>query len=56
MIYKLYPVCKNYIWGGERLLQQYGKQCEQTPVAESWELSCHPDGPTPAAILPISPC
>ena len=46
MIYKLYPVCKNYIWGGSRLLSDYGKQSEQTPVAESWELSCHQDGPT----------
>ncbi len=49
MIYRLYPVCKNYIWGGTRLPSEYGKHSDQTPVAESWELSCHPDGPTALA-------
>lgn len=48
-IFRLYPVCKNYIWGGTRLLRDYGKQSDLTPVAESWELSCHPDGPTALA-------
>ena len=48
-ILKLYPVCKNYIWGGMKLKEIYGKQTELTPVAESWELSFHPDGPTRVA-------
>ncbi len=45
-ILKLYPVCKNYIWGGSKLPEKYGKSAEVLPVAESWELSFHPDGPT----------
>ena len=43
-IEKLRPVFKDYIWGGERLRKEYGKVCELTPLAESWELSVHPDG------------
>lgn len=42
---KLYPVCKNYIWGGDRLVTKYGKR-SGLPCAESWELSFHPDGMT----------
>lgn len=48
-ILKLYPVCKNYIWGGSKLPEKYGKSAEVLPVAESWELSFHPDGPTRVA-------
>ena len=25
MIYKLFPECKDYVWGGERLKTEYGK-------------------------------
>ena len=39
----LKPVCKDYIWGGNRL-REYGKESEKDKIAESWELSCHPDG------------
>lgn len=35
--------CKDYLWGGNRL-RDYGKQSEAARIAESWELSCHPDG------------
>ena len=45
-ILKLYPAYKNYIWGGEKLAQRYGKTADFTPVAESWELSFHKDGET----------
>ncbi|MBE6645194.1 MAG: mannose-6-phosphate isomerase [Ruminococcaceae bacterium] len=45
-IEKLYPVCKDYIWGGNKLKKKYGKITELTPCAESWELSFHKDGPT----------
>ena len=45
-IEKLYPVCKDYVWGGEKLKEKYGKQTDLTPCAESWELSFHKDGPT----------
>lgn len=43
-ILKLRPVYKDYLWGGDRLKTKYGKDTEMTPLAESWELSCHKDG------------
>ena len=43
-IFKLRPVYKDYIWGGERLRTKYGKDTDMTPLAESWELSTHKDG------------
>ena len=42
---KLTPVLKDYIWGGTRLKTDFHKQSELEKVAESWELSCHKDGP-----------
>ena len=45
-IEKLYPDCKDYIWGGMRLVEKYGKQTDKRPCAESWELSFHKDGQT----------
>ena len=39
----LKSVCKDYIWGGNRL-REYGKVSDKERIAESWELSCHPDG------------
>ena len=45
-ILKLYPECKDYIWGGNKLKEKYGKQTDKTPCAESWELSFHKDGLT----------
>ena len=36
--------CKDYIWGGTRLRDEYGKKSDADKVAESWELSCHKDG------------
>ena len=44
MIQRLKPACKDYLWGGVRLKEEYGKQCAITPLAETWELSAHPDG------------
>lgn len=46
---KLYPMkltapCKDYIWGGNRLREEYGKISDADRIAESWELSCHKDG------------
>ena len=40
----LAPAFKDYLWGGDRLAANYGKNTEMRPIAESWELSCHPDG------------
>ena len=41
---KLKAAYKDYIWGGEKLRTKYGKDTDMTPLAESWELSCHKDG------------
>jgi mannose-6-phosphate isomerase len=46
MILKLKPACKDYLWGGTRLREQYGVQSSLDPLAEAWVLSCHPDGPS----------
>ena len=43
---KLSPSYKDYLWGGHRLVDDYNKQYEGEVLAESWELSCHPDGPS----------
>lgn len=42
--FKLSPAYKDYIWGGVKLKERYGKQTELGIVAESWELSAHEDG------------
>lgn len=41
---KLIPPIKDYIWGGTRLRDEYGKQSNLERLAESWELACHNDG------------
>ncbi len=41
---KLDPAFKDYLWGGTRLRDDFGKKCDYDKVAESWELSCHKDG------------
>ncbi len=43
-ILKLTAPCKDYLWGGNRLREEYGKKSEADKIAESWELSCHKDG------------
>ena len=43
---KVKPAFKDYIWGGQKLRTVYGKRTDLSPLAESWELSCHPDGPS----------
>ena len=45
-ILKLKPSCKDYLWGGNRLKTEYGKEYEGDVLAETWELSCHPAGPS----------
>ena len=32
--------------GGTRLREEYGKKIDLTPLAETWECSVHPDGPS----------
>ena len=43
---KLRPSYKDYLWGGHRLVEKYNKEFDGDILAESWELSCHPDGPS----------
>jgi len=45
---KLFPALKDYVWGGTRLRDIYGrdKDCTLDRVSESWEVSIHPDGPS----------
>ena len=45
-IMKLVPTGKDYLWGGTRLREEYGKKIDMTPLAETWECSVHPDGPS----------
>lgn len=41
---KLNPAFKDYLWGGVKLREKYGKQCDLDIIAESWELSAHEAG------------
>ena len=43
-VLKLIAPCKDYIWGGNKLREEYGKKLDSDRIAESWELSCHRDG------------
>lgn len=45
-ILKLKPSCKDYLWGGHRLKDEYGIEYDGQVLAEAWELFCHPDGPS----------
>ncbi len=40
----LKPAGKDYLWGGSRLSDEFSKDLEMEPLAESWECSTHPDG------------
>lgn len=43
----LRPSGKDYIWGGTRLKTEFGKDfLPEDPLAETWECSVHPDGPS----------
>ena len=48
-ILRLQPVGMDYLWGGTRLRDEYGKKIDMTPLAETWECSVHPDGPSVVA-------
>lgn len=52
--FKLSPAFKDYLWGGTRLRDEFGKNCGFDKVAESWELSCHKDGPSTVADGPYA--
>lgn len=42
--FRLAPAYKNYLWGGTRLIDEWGKTPGTETLAESWELASHPDG------------
>lgn len=44
-ILKLKPSCKDYLWGGHRLVDEFHKEYDGPVLAETWELSCYPDSP-----------
>lgn len=46
---KLQPAFKDYLWGGTRLKEVFGKKCEYDIIAESWELSAHSEGQSTVA-------
>ena len=41
---KLTPACKDYLWGGHRLVDEYGIKFDKEICAEAWTLSAHKDG------------
>lgn len=41
---RLKPSFKSYIWGGDSIKMIYKKETPKPPVAESWEISAHPEG------------
>ncbi len=45
----LRPAGKDYLWGGRRLKDDFDKALDMTPLAETWECSTHPDGPSVVA-------
>ena len=42
----LRPSGKDYLWGGNRLNDEFEKNIDMDPLAETWECSTHPDGPS----------
>ena len=45
----LRPTGKDYLWGGNRLNDDFGKRIPIIPLAETWECSTHPDGQSTVA-------
>lgn len=41
---KLKPAVSSTIWGGRRLIDEYGVLTDKENAAEAWVLSCHPNG------------
>ncbi len=38
------PVYKDFLWGGRRIAELYGRRATPSPCAESWECSNRPEG------------
>lgn len=45
----LRPAGQDYLWGGNRLNEDFSKNMNMTPLAETWECSVHPDGESTVA-------
>ncbi len=45
-IYKMNPIFKKYLWGGNKLKEIYGKETPYDITAESWEIASHKNGET----------
>ena len=43
---KLSPAYKDFLWGGNKLVKEYGLDYEGDCLAEAWVLSTHKDGPS----------
>ena len=50
----LEPAAKDYLWGGSRLNDDFGKGIDLSPLAETWECSTHPDGESLVSGEPLS--
>ncbi|KAF5056019.1 putative mannose-6-phosphate isomerase YvyI [anaerobic digester metagenome] len=42
----LRPSGRETLWGGQRLNTEFEKNIDMNPLAETWECSTHPDGPS----------
>lgn len=45
-ILMLKPTVKDTIWGGKKLIRDFGFVTTEDNIAEAWLLSCHKDGPS----------
>jgi mannose-6-phosphate isomerase len=43
-MYLLKPACKDYLWGGHKLVDEYNVEYDGDVCAEAWVMSCHKDG------------
>ncbi|MDR1795821.1 MAG: class I mannose-6-phosphate isomerase [Erysipelotrichaceae bacterium] len=53
-MYRLKPANQHYLWGGDNLIKDYHKVSDRLPLAETWELSTHPDGESMIEGIPLS--
>ena len=52
--FRMEPAFKDYLWGGNRLVDIFHKNSPYDITAESWELSAHPDGQSVIADGPFA--
>ncbi len=48
-MFKLIPYISSTIWGGRRLIDEYGIHTDKKNAAEAWVLSCNPSGESTVA-------